>query len=116
MKLRYYIAIALALLAGLVFTNPELDLEFALEELDDTPLVQSAFSKDAIDPASYTIEVNPVNEVKILGSRNVAGGYELTIYSSAPYVKYDNRVFQFHQPGQAVFFVPEDRKQKVKLL
>lgn len=116
MKLRYVIAAILAAFTALLFTNPDLDVDVVLDELDDTPLVQTAFSNDVIDPSTYTIEIHPLNEVKILGSRNVAGGYELTIYSSAPFVKYDNRVFQFHQPGQAVFFVPEDRKKKVKLL
>lgn len=116
MKIRYILAAALVLISLGQFISAEMFFDQALDELEDTPLVRTALDSTPIDPSSLTIEIHPINEIKILGSRNVPGGYVLTIFSSAPLVKYDNRVFRFHQPGKAEFFVPEDRKQKVRLL
>lgn len=116
MKIRYILAVVLVLISLGQFTSAEMLFDQAMDELEDTPLVRTALDDAPIDPNSFTIEIHPANEIKILGSRNVPGGYVLTIFSSAPLVKYDGRVFRFHQPGQAEFFVPDDRNQKVRLL
>jgi hypothetical protein len=116
MKIRYILAILLLLTSLSQFTGAELNLDQAFDELEDTPLVRTALTDAPIDPNSITFDIHPTGEIKILGYENVAGGYVLKIFSSAPLVKYDNRVFRFSQPGEARFFVPDDRNQKVKLL
>jgi len=115
MKLRYIFATLLAVVIALLLTGPDLDLDLSLDDLEDTPLVRTALDDRPIDPNSYTIEVHPRNEIKILGSRPVEGGHALTIYSSAPLVKYGDRVFEFREPARATFFVPDDRRQEVRL-
>jgi hypothetical protein len=116
MKIRYILAVVLVLISLGQFTSAEMLFDQAMDELEDTPLVRTALDDTPIDPNSFTIEIHPANEIKILGSRNVPGGYVLKIFSSAPLVKYDDRLFRFHQSGEAEFFVPEDRHQKVRLL
>ncbi len=120
MKIRYILAILLVGILALQVTDDNLDFDLeetaVVQKVQRAPLVQTALSHKPIDPATYTIEVHPKNEIRILGTKKVEGGYELRLFSSAPFVKYDNRVFQFHQPGEARFYVPDDRKQKVRLL
>ena len=119
MKIRYLLFIALAMLTLLSFSDDELDfdpLDAVADRVQNAPLVKTAIGDRPIDPNSYTIEVHPKNEIRILASKRVEGGYELRIFSSAPFVKYDDRVFHFREPGEARFLVPDDRKKRVKML